>query len=319
MTNKRAALALVALLAIASSVPAVAQVRAQPAVDRTTERLMRLENAVRDLQAELYSVEPGRAQRDTGPITLGAPQPQQGPEAAATTVRLGQLERQMQELTGRVEELTYRLSQQQRQIDTLMEVMGRADETDPLGPPAFGQGEEDFPFDEDAQAELPPIAADEDAGPTDLRGGGAGLAEAGAEPAAPAVELPADPEAAYDVAYDALLAGDYDEAEAAFEAYLEAFPDSEQTPDARYLLGEIYLATGAYAEAATAFLEHVRAYPDDSRSPEAYLKLGTAFARLGKTEEACKVFGAGAAKFPDASASVKARLSAERDRASCAA
>jgi tol-pal system protein YbgF len=152
-------------------------------------------------------------------------------------------------------------------------------------------------------------------GPADLR------SPAPIAPPAQAVEvdLPADEGEAYDLAYEALLAGDYARSQAAFEAYVARFPEASQTPEAKYLLGEIYLATGAYAKAATQFLDHVRSYPQDPRGPEAYLKLGTSFARLDKTEEACRVFSAGEEKFPDASGSVKARLTSERAKAGCAA
>lgn len=291
--------------ALALSLPAAAQVSAQPAAgaarqeaSRANDRIVRLERAVRDLQGAVYAGEPGRRPEGLAPA---AP-------SADTVVRLQQIEREMQELTGRIEELTFRLATQQRQVDTMMEVMAGPGAAD--GPQATpGAGSQ-------APREASAAAAAQGA-PADLRGS----APVGQQAAAPAqtVELPADPDDAYDVAYEALLAGDYARSQAAFEAYVERFPEGVRTPEAKYLLGEIYLATGAYAQAATQFLDHVRTYPEDPRGPEAYLKLGTSFARLDKADEACRVFSAGSAKFPDASASVQARIASEEEKAGCAA
>ncbi|MBB4660006.1 tol-pal system protein YbgF [Parvularcula dongshanensis] len=292
----------VGIAALTVTVPALAQVQAQPAgrglagsYDRAADRLAAVEEAVRDLQASVYSVEGGQR-----PLAA-QPAPRQAPAAdASTVIRLQELEQQVAELTGRIEELTFRLASQQRQINTMLEVIGTPD---PMAGPTVSGAEE----------------TDEGAQPQELAEAvQAGEGSTTSEPAT-MVELPDDPDEAYDVAYEALLAGDYPRAEASFAAYSAKFPEGVRTPEAKYLLGEIYLATGAYKEAASTFLDHVRSYPEDPRAAEAYLKLGTAFARLDRADEACKLFAASESKFPDASQSVKARLSAERNRVGCAA
>ena len=271
---------------------------AAPAFAQSDEvRIERLERAVSDLQGVVYSVE------SSGRVVPSAAA-RQGSQAGARdeadlVIRLSDLEQEVARLTGRIEELTFRLAEQQRQLDTVMDVMSGPGEGAPVA--AGGLGAND-------------AAPAQDAGPQDLSGGEPVAIDAAPRPA---VDLPDDPDAAYEMAYEALLAGDYDRAEAAFEAFVEAHPEAVQAPEAKYLLGEIYLATGAYAEAATLFLDHVRTYPDDPRAPEAYLKLGTAFARLDRTEEACKIFTAGERKFPDMPASVRARYAAERGKVTC--
>ena len=282
--------------------PGAASLAAPAFAQSDAARIAQLERAVSDLQGVVYSVEGG--QRSARPGTVVA-QAADGANTADAVVRLADLEQEVARLTGRIEELTFRLAEQQRQLDTVMDVMSSAG-------PEGGQGPEAPP----ARAFLgsddaaPPQAT----GPQDLNGGEPVATDAAPRPA---VDLPDDPDAAYELAYEALLAGDYERAEAAFEAFVEAHPDSVQAPEAKYLLGEIYLATGAYAEAATLFLDHVRTYPDDPRAPEAYLKLGTAFARLDRVEEACKIFTAGERKFSDMPASVRARYAAERGKVSC--
>ena len=284
-------------------------VLAAPALAQDAARIERLERAVRDLQGVVYSVEGNRPAQPRAPIGQTG-QGGAGPDAG-TVVRMAELEEEVARLTGRIEELTFRLAEQQRQLDTVMQVLSGP--VDGASAEAGAEGGAAPSGDGMSLAEQAARLSGPD-GPRDLSAG-----EPASAPAQQRVELPADADDAYELAYEALLAGDYDRAEAAFEAFVEVFPDAVQTPEAKYLLGEIYLATGAYAEAATLFLDHVRTYPDDARAPEAYLKLGTAFARLDRTEEACKVFAAGTAKFPDMAASVKARYAAEQGKAGCRA
>ena len=285
---------------------------AAPALAQSDEvRIDRLERAVSDLQGVVYSVEAsGRVVPSAAVTQAGVGQAARGVDGADTVVRLADLEQEVARLTGRIEELTFRLAEQQRQLDTVMAVMsgpsasGATGAAGVMGAPSAAGG----------------LAANEGSadvmGPQDL-GGEPMMGSGPDETLAPSVDLPDDADAAYELAYEALLAGDYDRAEAAFEAFVERHEDAVQLPEAKYLLGEIYLATGAYAEAATLFLDHVRAYPDDPRAPEAYLKLGTAFARLDRVEEACKIFTAGERKFPDMPASVRARYAAERGKVAC--
>ncbi|MBB5518178.1 tol-pal system protein YbgF [Amphiplicatus metriothermophilus] len=238
------------------------------AAQSTKERLTALEQAVADLQAR-------------------------APAAADTSVRLGQLQEQIQELTGRIEELSYELERTQARLDAVSAALaGGAEGADGAaatgGPVALGPGGD-------------PIAER--------------IAEASGEESD--VALPFDPDEAFSYASGFLLRGDYARAEEAFELYLEAFPNHPRTADAQFRLGEIYLATGKNADAADAFIAHIKKYPNDSRAAEAYLKLGTAFARLGQTGEACQVFKSMRSKFPNASQPVRDRADLEMSRINC--
>lgn len=283
---------------------AVAQVQANPAAargDRVEERLIRLENQLRDLQGALYSVEgPQRPLGGTQNFPSGAVLPPDGPSAADTSIRVLQLEQSIAELTGRVEELAYRLERQQEIIERL----------EGAGSPEFG-----------APSRLPGIDGIDNpdrgttGGPVDLLSGeDTGEPEG---PMTPSVMLPDDPDRAYDEAYQSVLAADYETAEAKLEAFVAKFPEATQTAEAKFMLGEIYLATGANGEAARIFLDHVSNYKDDPRSPEAYLKLGIAFTRLNRPEEACRVFNAGLKKFPNMEQRLATKYAEERAAAVC--
>lgn len=295
-------------LVVSTSLPAAAQVRGQSGAaeaDRTVERLDRIENQLRDLQAAVFSVEDQPAELPLRQGTGGA-NGAASMDPADVSVRILGIEQSLAELTGKVEEISYRLDRQQRLLDRLENQGGPE-----YGAPSTLPGVDG--------ARTPDTAGN---GPVDLMGGGeptgpADGAGAASEPEAPAVELPDSPDLAFDEAYQSVLAADYEQAEAKLEAFIAKFPESAQTAEAKYLLGEIYLATGANSEAAKVLLDHVSTYPDDPRSPEAYLKLGIAFKRLNRPEEACRVFNAGVKKFPDMESRLSAKYAAERLEANC--
>ena len=228
---------------------------------------------------------------------------------SAATVRISQLEREIQVLTGRIEELTFQLNQANSRLDAISAALAGG-QAFPGGPAYYSPG--------DAAGGAPAVRS----GPTDLTTGDA-IGDQGGGAAGPAlaevddVALPLDPSAAFDYASRFLLQGDYARAKAAFELYLEAFPNHPRTPDAQFRLGEIHMAVGENAAAADAFIAHIRDYPNDPRSAEAYLKLGSAFARLDRPDEACTVFKTMKTKFPSASGPVAQRADLEMARIDC--
>lgn len=290
----RGLVASIALVGFASS-PAMAQIQAADGTassERTEERLTRLENELRSLQGTLYSAErPQRPLGGTRAYPQGATLPGTMSEADVS-IRVMQLEQSLAELTGRIEELSFKM---QRQQEILKRLEGQKS-------PEFG-----------APNALPNVGGVQN---PDLNTGGPVDQMSGQAPA-PAVSLPDDPDLAYEEAYNAVLGAQYTEAEEKLEAFVVKFPDAPQIAEAKFTLGEIYLATGANGEAARTFLDHVSQYKDDPRSPEAYLNLGISFKRLNRPEEACRVFNAGVKKFPNMGARLAANFAAERTEASC--
>ena len=226
----------------------------------------------------------------------------------AAAQRIDRLEEEVRDLTGQVEELTYKLGRADAQIASMSSLLageGPGDEafTD-LGTTSDGRFGE-------AAGETAPAGAT--GGPVDLTGAGRA-----ADPAdAVAVELPFNPEAAFEYADAFLLSSDYASASAAFALFVDSFPDHPRASDAQFRIGEIALATGDNPAAAEAFIKHIQTYPNDPRTPEAYVKLGSAFARMGENGEACKVLGAMNAKFSNISTELRARADRERARAEC--
>jgi tol-pal system protein YbgF len=87
--------------------------------------------------------------------------------------------------------------------------------------------------------------------------------------------------AAYQAAYQLLQNKQYTEASAAFNAYLQAYPQGEYVANVDYWLGEIYLIQQNYPQAEQAFSRVVNQYPAHQKSADALLKLGYVYEAMG--------------------------------------
>ncbi|MEA1938168.1 MAG: tol-pal system protein YbgF [Pseudomonadota bacterium] len=142
------------------------------------------------------------------------------------------------------------------------------------------------------------------------------------EPAAEAVpalyapvELP--PREAYDAAFELLRQAAYDEAEAAFSAFLIAHPDHELSPNAQYWLGETYYVRDQFKKAAATFAEGYQKYPDGPKAMDNLLKLGMALSALGQKDDACLMYDELVKKFPTRPLTINQRMQSERQKLGC--
>lgn len=84
----------------------------------------------------------------------------------------------------------------------------------------------------------------------------------------------ADERGAYEVAFDALKNGQYDESARLFQDFLRSFPDGVYAPNAHYWLGESYYVTQNYELAQQQFQALLDRYPTHDKAPGALLKVG---------------------------------------------
>jgi tol-pal system protein YbgF len=125
------------------------------------------------------------------------------------------------------------------------------------------------------------------------------------------------PRTDYVAAYDLILSGDYQLAEAGIRQFLANYPDDGLAPDAQYWLGESLFTRGLYREAAIEFLAGYRSYPDSAKAPDTLLKLGLSLAGLGEREQACNTFSRLLQQYPDANNALLQRVQTEQANASC--
>jgi len=160
-----------------------------------------------------------------------------------------------------------------------------------------------------------------------LEGGGAGAAASGAQgsnsPAPSAtVNAPgktadnaaaagdtAGAQAAYDVAFKAIRAGDYVNAAREFRAFVQQYPDHTLAPNAWYWLGESYYATTNYAVALESFQHLLSQFPQSEKAPDALLKVGYSQLELKQDAKARATLAAVVSKYPGSRA---ASLAQER-------
>ncbi len=126
-----------------------------------------------------------------------------------------------------------------------------------------------------------------------------------------------DPRDTYDAAYNHVLRGEYDAAEAGFRRFLDAHPADRLAPDAQFWLGESLYARADYRAAAQAFLKGYTEYPDSRKGPDSLFKLGQSLAGIGERDAACASYAELLQRYPQAAPSLRDRVTAEQQTARC--
>lgn len=306
-------------------------------------RLSRIERDLAAVQRNLYGAAPGAAASDAAAM---APS-----EAARVSLRLDEIEQALRQMTGQVERLQFELRQVNQRLDNLaadtdfrlrdLEGTGHAQSAAaPAARPAPLQPSpsQNSPSQDGVAAgqaarmgslgTVPAAAAsayaarDRQAGavpqalspqtpsPQALSGSGQGAA------GGPVVAA-AGPDEAYAHAMSLLRKGDYEAAEVALTAFLEAHGNSRLAGNAQYWLGETYYVRARYQDAARAFLAGYQTYASSPKAPDSLLKLGITLLALGQTQDGCLALSEVSRTFPKAPQSVKLRAEQERSRAGC--
>lgn len=125
----------------------------------------------------------------------------------------------------------------------------------------------------------------------------------------PAGGDPDQAKAAYDQAFELLKAGQYEQAIAAFNDYLQQYPNSEYADNAHYWLGESYYVTRDFGNAIGAYQKVLSLYPNSQKAPHALLKIGYSQQELGQIEQARATLQDVRNRYPDTTA---ASLASER-------
>ena len=145
--------------------------------------------------------------------------------------------------------------------------------------------------------------------------GAAGSGDEAPAAPAPAGEAAADPveeQDRYQLAFDLLSEGRFENAAAAFAEFLDAFPESRYRDNARFWKGECLYALRRFEPALQEFRRLVEDHPDSSRVPSARLKIGFILHELGRPEEAVEELRALVESAPGTSEAKLARDRLER-------
>ena len=121
----------------------------------------------------------------------------------------------------------------------------------------------------------------------------------------------------YRTGYEHVLNGDYALAEEIFKRFVALYPNDVLAPDARFWLGESVLAQGRFQDAADIFIDNRTRHPQSGKAAETMLKIGTIMAALGNRDVACVTFADALANHPNMNANVRQRIEGERAEARC--
>ena len=104
-------------------------------------------------------------------------------------------------------------------------------------------------------------------------------------------EQPGEGEA-YRSAYALVRSQKFNDATAAFKAFLQNYPAGKYAPNAHYWLGELYLVMQPVdlESSRQAFMLLLSQYPDNSKAPDAMYKLGKVYFQKGNREKAREYF-----------------------------
>ncbi len=261
--------ALAFALLLATAAPSLAQDTDPLKIDR---RVGKLEGEMRAVQRKVF---PGGDTKYFEPEIappVAAPPPTVGTPATTAisdlTQRVGELERQLQVLTGQIEANQFKV----RQLED-----GQAKL----------RGDIEFRL-TTLEGGAKPVA--DPANPV-ISASKPGKIDTVAKPVAAAPAKPPTPEAAWKAAYANVTTKRWSDASAAMADFLAANPKSPRAPQAQYWIGRASAEQGQSAAAARAFLDGYKTYPRSERAPDSLIGLAGAMTSLKKPRDACRVLG----------------------------
>ncbi|MBB1059183.1 tol-pal system protein YbgF [Marilutibacter spongiae] len=212
--------------------------------------------------------------------------------------QVSQLKAEVQALRSQVEELNHQLNQQQESGKAqYLDLDGRINRLEGGGAPPVDAGE---PVSSAPGTRSPSPTAAVTETPPSVYGDPGRIAQT------------ADERQAYDLAFDALKAGEYAQSANLFQDFLARFPAGAYAPNALYWLGESYYVTQNYPLAMGQFQALLDRYPTHDKAPGALLKVGLSQYGLDQLEAAERTLAEVTERYPgtDAARTASDRLNA---------
>lgn len=300
---------LLCLSLLGASFVAVPVIQANAQSNDVLNRINRLENELDTLNRAVYRGEmpdltPMPGAQNAAPVTSGT--------IPNGEVRLQQLEKQLRDLTGRVEEQQYGINQLKAQLDDMRAMKQK--ETAQLN----REPKQVFSSSQFATPQAMQQAPGQVAQP-----GAGGVSVLAQQPTTrmqtvtPGGVSSSDPTLQYEQAFADLKSERYAQAQKGFEGFLNNHKDHVLASNAKYWLGETFYVQGNFDKSARIFAEGYRSYPDSPKAPDNLLKLGMSLAGLGKKDDACVALGQLPKKHAGGPGPVLSRGAQEMERLGC--
>ncbi|MAK61701.1 MAG: hypothetical protein CMK09_12035 [Ponticaulis sp.] len=267
----------------------------------------------------------GNALAQNAPIRIGpgGAEYQTGPTAeqlmARQAARITDLEEQLSRLTGRIEQMEFRLAERESAYedaleanqdlrDQMAEINGRLRTLETRTPPSSSRSTSSTT----SPRNTPFGSSTEETGPRSLAGGpgeqivsrypaetrqqtgprpltpGASTRQTSSPQSSMSMRLPGDPDALFEHGKNRLLMSDHAGAEIAFQTFLEQFPDDNRQGEANYWVGEALYLQGDYAGSAEYLKTFVHNFASDPRRADGVVKLARALIEIDETGQACE-------------------------------
>lgn len=309
-----------------------------------------LVNRINRLQEQIYDLRD--ANRGGGAIQLqgsqaAAPTGNANPaEEASLALRISNVEDQLRQLTGKIEQIAYQVQQLNDRFTRFSEDVefrfqelgsGKRGDAGSLSAPVttgsvprrtasapldsggvsgslLGDDQQFGQAGGSLEAAAPPRVLGTI--PAEALGSGSLVPEAVTTQPLDAVGGAPGPEQLYKETHEKLLRRQFAAAELGFKTFLRKYPDHKLAGNAQYWLGETFYARRQYKLAAEAFL---KGYQDHSKGPKAadsLVKLGMTLDRLGQQKQACAALVEAERRYPSAR-EVRKIAARERSRVGC--
>ncbi|MES2984624.1 MAG: tol-pal system protein YbgF [Pseudomonadota bacterium] len=274
---------------------------AQEDTSALVDRLNRLERDVNFVQKQVYRGDSGGS--DALPANAGQLQ-----------VRLSQVDEEIRQLHGQLEQAQFQNKQNADQIKKLSDDVDyrlRAIEQKQ----AEASAQQAAAIAAASAAAATPVATAE--------------APAAAEKAAnyqpePAVAKPAltgkdfpNANAHYAAAFKLLNDKKYSDAAASFDTFVKKYPSDPLTSNAYYWLGESQYARSDFTRSAESFRKGFEVNPEGQKAPDNLYKLALSLNQIKRTSEACIVLGQVISKYSETAARTAARAGDARTTMQC--
>ncbi len=284
------ALASVALIALPALAPAAWAADALP----VNARVDKLEKEMKAVQRKVF---PAGAPVEPDLVT----QPQVREDVPSSTpvsdlmARVNSLESQLANITGQVEQNSFKLRQLEERLDKMKNEMAPT-AAPAIGGPATGSAAQAAVTARPTQTPAPaaaakPVAAAKPTAPS--KPAAVSQADEARKNAVAAIERPTggDPaNDAYSYGFRLWEAKFYPEAQVQLKSTVEKYGNSLIASRAQNLLGRAYLDDGKPALASVAFYENYQKRPNGDRAAQSLTYLGEALIQLKKPSDACKVY-----------------------------
>lgn len=276
---------------------------AQAQQDDMFNRISRLEREIDTLNRAVYRGDKAPAPTQGGAVAAG-----DSSYNSSIEVRLSDMEKQIRDLTGRIEQQGFEVQQMKDRVDRAQADMElRLNELEKKSGIITGSNQ--------------PLTNPSQLGPESTIASGPTLTEPSIQPQAGNPTAPIDPNAPapsnsptqqnlgtiteapggawippnpntdpaslYENAFSQLKSGNYGIAQRDFDGFLRSYPDHPLAQNATYWLGETYYAQGRYDQASRVFAESYKKYPKGPKAADSLLKLGMSLGGSGKSKEAC--------------------------------